>query len=197
VTLYNSVTGSHRLVQNGANVAPTSCGLCGLNPRTAVGLTTGNSKLLMMTVDGRQSFSGGVSLVELANLMISHGATNAINLDGGGSTTMVMNYYADGLATQVLNSPSDGSERSVGMNLAVFALPNGDYNEDGVVDAADYVVWRKSGGGEPAYDAWRENFGTGLGSAFGQGSSVPEPMSWVLFASGLLSLACRRTPRIH
>jgi len=198
VTLYNSVTGSHRLVQNGASVAPSSCDLCGLNPRTAVGLTDGNSKLLLMAVDGRQSFSGGVTLVELANLMIGHGATNAINLDGGGSTTMVMDENGDGTvdAMEVLNSPSDGSERSVGTNLAVFALPNGDYNQDGSIDAADYVVWRKTIGGQLAYDAWRENFGTTAGSGSGQGSSVPEPMTWTLATLALVGLMARRTPQL-
>ncbi len=195
VTLYNTVTGSHRLVQNGANVAPGSCSLCGLNPRTAVGLTDGNTKLLMMTVDGRQAeFSEGVTLAELASLMISHGATNAINLDGGGSTTIVMDFYGDALATQVLNSPSDGSERAVGTSLAVFALPNGDYNQDGVVDAADYVVWRDSIGGQLAYDAWRENFGAtpGTGSSLGDTSSVPEPVTWMLAGLALGAMLARR-----
>lgn len=197
VTLYNTVTGSHRLVQNGANVAPTSCSLCPLNPRTAVGLTSGNTKLLLMAVDGRQTgFSEGVTLVELANYMLSHGATNAINLDGGGSTTMVTDYYGDGLAAQVLNSPSDGSERSVGTNLAAFALPNGDYNQDGVVDAADYVVWRKTIGGQFAYDAWGTHFGTtpGSGSGFASGSAVPEPTTWALAALAFIAALACRTP---
>jgi hypothetical protein len=107
--------------------------------------------------------------------MLSHGATNAINLDGGGSSTMVMNFYNDALAGQVLNSPSDGSERSVGTNLAVFALPNGDYNQNGSVDAADYVVWRKSIGGQLAYNAWRSKFGSPAASGLDNGAAIPEP----------------------
>jgi hypothetical protein len=194
VTLYNSVTGSHRLIQNGANVAPSSCSLCPLNPRTAVGLTAGNSKLLLMTVDGRQAgFSEGLTMIELANYMLSYGAANAINLDGGGSTTMVMDSYGDSLGAQVLNSPSDGSERSVGTNLAVFAHRSGDFNGDGNVDAADYVVWRKTDGQSSGYDAWRANFGAaGSGSGLGEGSSVPEPAAWALAALALLVLrSCR------
>ena len=94
-------------------------------------------------------------MIEPANFMLSYGAADAIDLDGGGSSTMVMDFYNDAFHAQVLNSPSDGSERSVGTNLAVFALPNGDFNQNGVLDAADYVVWRKSIGGQAAYDAWR------------------------------------------
>ncbi len=59
--------------------------------------------------------------------------------------------------------------------------PTGDYNNDGVVDAADYVVWRKNDtGGQSGYDDWRTNFGS---SAAGLGSSataVPEPAAIVL-----------------
>ena len=157
VTLYNTVTGYGRLVQDGANVAPSSCNQCSLNPRTAVGVTADN-KIVMMVVDGRQTgYSEGLTMIETANFMMSYGAVDAIDLDGGGSTTMVMDFYNDGIGGQVLNNPSDGVERSVGSNLAVFALPNGDYNQNGVVDAGDYVVWRKSIGGQLAYDAWRRS----------------------------------------
>ncbi|MEX2169660.1 MAG: phosphodiester glycosidase family protein [Pirellulales bacterium] len=190
VPVYNAVTGSHRLIQNGSNVAPASCGFCGVNPRTAVG-TTANNQLLLMTVDGRQSgFSEGVTLIELANLMIGHGATNAINLDGGGSTTMVMNDYGDGLAAQVLNSPSDGGERSVGTNLAVFASRSGDYNGDGVVDAADYVVWRDIGADQSGYEAWRANFGA-AGDGIGATLPVPEPSAMLLAALAICLFARR------
>ncbi|MDZ4818136.1 MAG: phosphodiester glycosidase family protein [Planctomycetota bacterium] len=136
VPLYNTVTGSHRLLNNGTNVAapPSSDNLTQIHPRTAVGVTS-NNKLIMMTVDGRQNgFSEGVNLVELANLMQSYGATNAINLDGGGSTTMAMNYYGDTTSTgasrvtQLVNSPGGpsnvSSERAVGANLGVYAQAN-------------------------------------------------------------------------
>ena len=186
ITLYNTVTGYARLLQNGANVAPTSCDQCGLNPRTSVGVTADN-KLIMMEVDGRGVASGGLTMIETADFMLSYGAVDAIDLDGGGSSTMVMNFYGDQAASQVLNVPSDGSERSVGDNLAVFALPNGDYNQNGIVDAADYVVWRTSIGGQLAYDAWRAQFGSaavGLGS----GSTVPEPTSMGIALLAALSL---------
>jgi hypothetical protein len=71
---------------------------------------------MIVTVDGRQSISGGISLPDLAALMIKLGATNAINLDGGGSTTLSIR----GL---VINSVSEGEERPVADALLVFATP--------------------------------------------------------------------------
>ncbi|MFF2488064.1 phosphodiester glycosidase family protein [Microbacterium sp. NPDC058062] len=76
----------------------------GDQPRTAVGVIDENH-LVFVVVDGRQSgYSEGVTLTELADIMIDLGATTAYNLDGGGSSTM----YFDG---EVINSPSNGGER--------------------------------------------------------------------------------------
>jgi hypothetical protein len=86
---------------------------------------------------------------------------------------------------------------------------NGDYNADGKVDAADYVVWRKYAGtthvlpndptggmiGPAQYATWRSNFGTGgpgAGSGLGTGGAVPEPASVVLVLLGSLCLMTRR-----
>ncbi|MCQ2739122.1 MAG: phosphodiester glycosidase family protein [bacterium] len=62
----------------------------GRNPRTAIGYTE-NNHLIMITVDGRENASIGLTLFELANLMKELGCVNAINLDGGGSTVMYIN----------------------------------------------------------------------------------------------------------
>jgi hypothetical protein len=74
----------------------------------------------------------------------------------------------------------------------------GDYNNNGVVDAADYVLWRKGGtlandptpGLQPAdYDFWRAHFGAppGSGSSLGASSTVPEPSGMVLFFTALVA----------
>ncbi len=81
--------------------------------RTAAGVTA-DGKLLIVTVDGRQPISQGVTLVELAELMKRLGSVNAINLDGGGSTTLSVK----GL---IVNSPCEGAERPVADALLVFA----------------------------------------------------------------------------
>jgi hypothetical protein len=173
VPLYNTVTGSHRIIQNGAlrTITGGDGDPFSTRARTGIGLTAGNAKLLLMTID-EAGGSQGVTVSELATFMASYGATNAINLDGGGSTTMVMDFYGDGLPAQLLNA-SSGGERSVGVNFGVFALPNGDFNEDGFINAADYIVWRKTIGGTLAYDSWVTRFGTSSGGS-GQ-SPVPEP----------------------
>jgi hypothetical protein len=96
-----------------------------------------------------------------------------------------------------------GGESGSGSNLTAlddatlegFPDPSdpGDYNGDGKVDAADYVVWRKNPadfGGDPAgYNTWRENFGEPAASM--GGGPVPEPSSLLLMAAGLLPLGAR------
>jgi hypothetical protein len=88
-----------------------------------------------------------------------------------------------------IDNPGDLSQYIDGQLLATFEIPensDGDYNEDGVVNAADYVAWRKtpaSFGGEPGgYNAWRETFGE---LSAGSGGAVPEPAAAI---SGMISL---------
>ena len=84
------------------------------HPRTAIAKLK-DGKVLLLTVDGRQpNHSVGMSLNELANLLLEFGAVEAINLDGGGSTTMV-------IENKVVNKPSDQTgERPVSDALLVF-----------------------------------------------------------------------------
>lgn len=77
----------------------------GSHPRTAVGVIDENH-LVFVVVDGRdEGYSRGATLTELADIMLSLGATTAYNLDGGGSSTM----YVDG---EVVNQPSNSGERA-------------------------------------------------------------------------------------
>ena len=86
------------------------------NPRTIAG-TDAAGRVVLVTADGRQTGSLGLSLQESAQVAKSLGLIDAINLDGGGSTTMVANGA-------VVNTPSNtgGSERGVGD--ALVALPS-------------------------------------------------------------------------
>ncbi|HEX5322223.1 MAG TPA: phosphodiester glycosidase family protein, partial [Capsulimonadaceae bacterium] len=89
------------------------------NPRTAVGQTA-DGDILLVTVDGRQKLSKGVSLSQMAQIMKRLGAVNAINFDGGGSTTMAA-------AGMIVNSPSgSGVERPVADMLLVYGAPPSD-----------------------------------------------------------------------
>lgn len=82
------------------------------HPRTAAAILK-DGRFLMVTVDGRSESSGGISLNDLAEYLLSLGAVDAINLDGGGSTTM----FLDG---KVVNKPSDKEgERKVGDAIIV------------------------------------------------------------------------------
>ncbi len=93
-----------------------------LEPRTAIGVSSNGRWMLWIVVDGRQpGYSEGCTLTELADMLIKYGgAYNAINLDGGGSSAMVLD---DGSGSQVLNSPIEGGiagqERMVANHLGV------------------------------------------------------------------------------
>jgi hypothetical protein len=125
-TPYTAVGGYPVLLRAGALTADVdtagSASFRGVNPRTAVGVTA-DGGLLLVTVDGRQpGYSVGTTLRETAELLRALGAADALNLDGGGSTTMVVRG-ADG-ALRVANRPSDAAgERPVANALAVSSCP--------------------------------------------------------------------------
>jgi exopolysaccharide biosynthesis protein len=88
------------------------------HPRTAIAKLE-SGKLLLVTVDGRQpGVSAGMTLEMLAELLLEFGAVEAMNLDGGGSTTMIIH-------NKVVNKPSDQTgERPVSDAILIFPKPN-------------------------------------------------------------------------
>ncbi len=117
------IGGWPRILQGGRNVAaraPWTEGTISSNaearhPRSAVGFSADSSRLILMTVDGRQAASVGATLVELADLMKRFGAWDALNFDGGGSTALIVRGA-------VVNKVSDAAgERPVGNALLVVA----------------------------------------------------------------------------
>jgi hypothetical protein len=88
-----------------------------MHPRTAIGIDKDSKTLLFLVVDGRQKISRGYTMVELANKMIELGADEALNLDGGGSSTMMARGRSGRMKT--INSPSDGRQRSVPNGLEI------------------------------------------------------------------------------
>lgn len=110
----NLVSGHPQLISNGAVVSiPCQSHYCERHPRTAMGLSKDRQTLYLIVVDGRSSSSRGVTLAELANIMLGFGVYDAINLDGGGSSTMWIRNLG------VVNDPSDGTERVVANHLAI------------------------------------------------------------------------------
>jgi hypothetical protein len=89
------------------------------HPRTAAGVSRDGKTLLLLVVDGRQpGWSIGVTLPELAQMMLEAGAWNAVNLDGGGSSAM-WHREPGAAAGRILNRPSDGRVRPAANHLGV------------------------------------------------------------------------------
>ena len=88
-------------------------------PRTAAGVSEDGRHVYLVVVDGRSERSGGLTLAEAADLLDEVGADDGVNLDGGGSSTLVTRTGT--APVSVRNTPSDGSERAVANGIGVFA----------------------------------------------------------------------------
>jgi hypothetical protein len=118
-----AIAGAGRILLAGRNVTDSMAHLEGLttsftdvrNPRTFVGFNGDTTKLYICTVDGRQTSSLGMTFDEMASFLFSLGVTDAFNLDGGGSSTMVVRG-------ETVNSPSDpGGEREVANTIQLIS----------------------------------------------------------------------------
>lgn len=121
--IQHGVGGIPRIVTDGrvdvSSEGASSAFIRGRHPRTAVGLID-EQHALIVVVDGRSNESAGMSLTSLAEFLISLGAKQAVNLDGGGSSVLWVDPQL-GDADGVINRPSDGHERRINSALAVFA----------------------------------------------------------------------------
>lgn len=153
------IGGVPRLVDDGTAI-PSRCGasLCRRHPRTGIGVT-GDGSLLFVVVDGRSRRSVGMTLARFAKTFVRLGAVDAVNLDGGGSSTMWI------AGRGVVNRPSDlGGERAV-VN-AVLLLPGAD------------------AGGWPAATGRIDSNGRGLAAALDAGSTGGLAEAWIDGAIG-------------
>ncbi len=95
-------------------------------PRTGIAINKENTQLMLVTIDGRDSSFKGVRQEMFGAILRNLGAYNALNLDGGGSTTMAIKPVGDDKA-QLVNKPSDGGERSVVNAVGVISnAPKGE-----------------------------------------------------------------------
>lgn len=105
------------IISNGA--ANMAAGMANRAPRTVIGRKA-DGEIVMMVIDGRNSGNGmyGADHTELAAIMHSYGCVEAYNLDGGGSSTMIIRREG---VLEVMNTPSDGRERTDSNCLLVVA----------------------------------------------------------------------------
>ena len=116
--VFDAVGGDPILLLDGAQTP--ICVSCARQPRTAIGVTA-TGRILLVVIDGRQPrWSRGATLGELRSILRDLGAVDALNLDGGGSSEMVVKG-------EVVNRPSDGRERRI--TNAVLILPGADPGE--------------------------------------------------------------------
>ena len=114
-----AVTGGAPLIVNGKIPTKYSFDIPGRHPRTAIGYDHSKTFLYMVTVDGRQNSSIGMTLNELSQLMRSIGCDNALNLDGGGSTSMAIREPKTNIVN-IVNSPSNLFPRNISAGIGVF-----------------------------------------------------------------------------
>ena len=190
-----AVAGVYPVVIKGVNIGRQYLNLPGNlhdnQPRTLMGLSADRRYLYLMTIDGRQpGYSDGALDYESGAWMLKVGAADAINMDGGGSTTLVMQ---DSLgAPSRLNKPSavadSGKERTVGSHLAVFAKPlAGFFSEVKALpdDEAASLTWKTS----EAAVSWIE-----YGPTAELGSKTSAAASGSISHAALLSSLAAGTP---
>jgi hypothetical protein len=155
--IWQVVPGFRMLVDDGRIVVPedvASSKFGDMNPRTAVGVDKKGETLWIVVVDGRQpGVSHGITLVEFACLFKSFGAWDALNLDGGGSSTFVLEC-ADG-THRVMNTPvgrgKPNTLRQVANNLGLYlpgrgVAPRGDEPKT-LREAVIQTISSRRGGG--------------------------------------------------
>ena len=152
VTIGNAVAGSAQIVTNGAKTVPHYCGSgksarsahsgrpqslleCQVLVRRAAGphrdrSFAGRRTLYLFTVDVRGG-SAGMSLPEVADMLLREGVYQALNLDGGGSTTMAMEDPATHVRSIVNVSSDNPKGRAVGSSLRGLRLACGELNRRG------------------------------------------------------------------
>ncbi|MCI7528868.1 MAG: phosphodiester glycosidase family protein [Oscillospiraceae bacterium] len=142
-TIWQAAAGNQWLIRDGKDVSDSYGGdyATTRHSRTCVGITA-EGKVVTMVLDGRQEpFSCGGTMHELAQIMLEAGCVAAINLDGGGSTTYAARSEGSD-AVQVINRPSDGSERSIsaGLIIASTAAPSNVFDHVTMNAEDEYVT---------------------------------------------------------
>ena len=163
--LQEGIGGFGDIILDGGQIIPTTNDRAS---RTAVGITR-TGKVVFLVVDGRQPpFSAGANLKDLAQIFLDAGCVQAINLDGGGSSTYVARQPGSDELAEV-NRSSDGTERSVATSmLIVSTAPSSTKFDHALIEApANYMTNKSS----------MQLSAVGV-SATGDAVAIPEGATW-------------------
>jgi hypothetical protein len=174
------------------------------------------SKHLLLATSGFATIPGGATpnytipsnFFSTTNDTINFGPNASIRTFASIPTDGVMslNYTAGGVLSVMANSPRNFANQGMSVNLPP---PTGDYNGDSIVDAADYVYWRKTlssgivfGQGadgsangtidQADYNFWRQRFGNLIAGSGGESGSIPEPSAILLSLVACAALSAAR-----
>jgi hypothetical protein len=146
-----------------------------------------------LTVTGAATLAGALDVSLIDDFVpVAGDSFEVLRADGGifdAFSTTSLPTLPGGLLWDVVYS-----NFAVLLQVAAAGL-SGDFNEDGKVDAADYVVWRKNDGMQDGYDAWRANFGRTEAGGAGGTSAVPEPSAMICVLALLVPLIAIRLSR--
>jgi len=118
--------GGGSIILKDGQIINSNINIAGNQPRTGIGITEDRKELIIATIDGRDVSYVGVTQEVFAAILRELGAYNALNLDGGGSTTMAIKPVDKQIA-EVVNKPSEGTERKVVNGIGVFTnAPKGE-----------------------------------------------------------------------
>lgn len=147
--VYTAVSGEYPVLMNGIKVGRSTSGIHDLNPRTAIGVSQDRNFLYLVTIDGRQDgYSDGAYDDQTAAWLLAFGAFDGINMDGGGSTTLVA-QDSTGVPIELNHSSAVagdqfGRERTVGSHFGVYAKPLPGFINNVVAhpdDTAATITW--------------------------------------------------------
>jgi T5SS/PEP-CTERM-associated repeat protein len=159
----------------------------------------------LVSITGNANLGGELELAML-NGFVPSGSTMFTVLNAAGGIAGAFSNVANGQRLATIDGSgsflvhygpgSSFSPNQIVLNSFVFVALAGDFNRDNKVDAADYVMWRKTDGSPGGYDAWRTNFGRTAGSGSASNTTVPEPSTAWMFALSATIGFWRTTPTL-
>jgi hypothetical protein len=160
---------------------------------TANGVAAGKGLFFYDPVSGLQQIARTGDAIQGSTItnVYFNGATNSTTTVSPDTSLSGLNNAGRVAFSFTLANGNDG--------MAIWSNLPGDFNNDGIVDAADYVVWRKTdSGNSQGYTDWRENFGEGMGAGRGSAgkspsqTGVPEPATLVMLMFAAAGWCLRR-----